>query len=69
MCCLHSFMLGMGLFGKPVWGMVGVVGCFWWVSPYPSGQACWRCLAVPVLFGWVFPLEISGLGGDVLHPS
>ena len=26
------------------------MGCLWWVSPKPLGQACWRCLVVPVIF-------------------
>ena len=26
------------------------MGCLWWVSPKPLGQACWRCLVVPVTF-------------------
>ena len=50
MWCLWSFLLGVGGFEKSVWGMVGVMGCLWWVSPKPLGQACWRCLVAPALF-------------------
>ena len=46
-----------------------MISCLWRVSPKPLGQACWRCLVVPVLFWLGVPLEISALGGDVLHPS
>ena len=35
-----------GFFGEHFWGMVGVIGCLWQVSPTPLGQVCWRCLAV-----------------------
>ena len=45
------------------------MGCLWWVSPRPLGQACWRYLVVPVLLRLGVPLEISALGGDVLGPS
>ena len=39
MWCLWSFLLAVGGFEKSVWGMVGVMGCLWWVSPKPLGQA------------------------------
>ena len=45
------FFLLFFLGGKAVWGRVGVMGCLWWVSPKPLGQACWRCLVVPVILG------------------
>ena len=38
------------------------------MSPRPLGQACWRCLVVPVLLWLGAPLGIPALGGDVLHP-
>ena len=69
MWCLWAFLLEVGFLGGPIWGMVGVMGCLWWVSPRPLGQACWRCLVVPVLLRLGVPLEISALGGDVLRPS
>ena len=43
--------------GEAVWARVGVMGCLWWVSPKPLGQACWRCLLVPVIFWLGVPLE------------
>ena len=71
MWCLWSFLLevnfGGTFLGEHFWGMVGVIGCLWPVSPTPLGQACWRCLVVPVLFRLGVPLAISALGGDVLH--
>ena len=57
-----------GFSGEHFWGMVDVIGCLWRVSPTPLGQACWRCLVVPILFRLGVPLAISALGGDVLHP-
>ena len=52
-----------GLFGEHFWGMVGVIGCLLRVSPTPLGQACWRCLVVPVLFRlgvpWQFLLSVG----------
>ena len=68
MWCLWSFLPWWG-FGGTLWGMVGVMGCLWWVSTKPLGQACWRCLVVPVLFRLRVPLGISTLGRNVLHPS
>ena len=38
-CLGHGGCDGMSL--------VGVMGCRWWVSPKPSGQACWRCTGCP----------------------
>ena len=58
-----------GFWGEHFWGMVGVIGCLWRVSPTLLEQACWRCLVVPVLFQLGVPLAISALGRDVLHPS
>ena len=43
---IEHFFLG----GEAVWRRVGVMGCVWWVSPKPLGQACWRCLVVSLLF-------------------
>ena len=40
------------------------MGCLRWVSPRPLGQACWRCLVVPVLLRLGVPLGISALGGE-----
>ena len=45
-------------FGEHFWGMVGVMGCLWRVSPTPLGQAKWRdVLLYQSSFGWVFPWQ------------
>ena len=57
-----------GFFREHFWGMAGVIGCLWWVSPTPLGQAFCRCLVVPVLFGWVFLWQsLPWVGMSCIH--
>ena len=68
MWCLWSFLLEVGFLGAYL-GDGGCDGMSLVGESRPLGQACWRCLVVPVLLRLGLPLGISALGGDVLRPS